>query len=129
MADVTQTQATLEEMRSYKCLKADISKSLTDLTPVNLQDPSYWEKISYAVKDQIKISAEQAANTDLVVDKSVTAGTYECYAEDLDVDKIKATIDNGNVPLTFKRSIQVELTDGSTQTVYPWAQKWKRIGD
>lgn len=79
--------------------------------------------------DRVNITAEQAANRDIVVDDSVTSGTYECIAPDFDIEAEKATIENGKVPCCFKRKHEIQQTDGSTKTVYFWQQKWKRIAD
>lgn len=79
--------------------------------------------------DKVHITAEQAVNRNIVADSSVTAGVYECINPDYDILKEKATIDNKQVPLCFKRQIAIELSDGRTQIVYPWSKKWRRVGD
>lgn len=80
-------------------------------------------------RDTIHITSAQAVDTSIVVDSSVQPGVYVCIATDRDIIKEKATVENGKVPLCFKRSAVITLTTGETQTVYPWSQKWERIGD
>lgn len=79
--------------------------------------------------DKVHITDEQAVNRNEVADVSVTAGVYECVSPDYDILKEKATIANKQVPLCFKRSIEITLTEGRTQVVYPWSKKWQRVGD
>lgn len=79
--------------------------------------------------DRVHITPEQALDRNVVADNSVTAGVYECINDDYDILKEKATIDNKSVPLCFKRSIEIQMSDGRTQTVYPWSQKWTRLAD
>lgn len=117
----------IPEKRTYKCIQKDKSVSLTDLTPQNLSDVNYWEEMFYAVGYTVYIRKKHLAS---IPDKSVTEGTYSCIETDYDIDTIMAANTNDILPSTFTRAVEVTLSDNITKyTIYPWSQKWERIGD
>lgn len=145
----TPTQISVQEDRTYKCLKADKSIDLNDLTPQNLNDTSYWTFEKYEVNEFCVVleDSTESKSPDTTLDPDdientalYTKGIYQCTAEDLDIKVAKVTtfttrptdweqVKDCQAPLCFGKYLDVELTDGTTQRVNIALQKWNRVAD
>lgn len=120
---------TMAAANTINQIKSAFSEKGITLSVANPAESTKHRVNSTEIPDEIRITAEQANDRNIVADSSVTAGVYECIAPDYDIRKEKATVANKQVPLCFKRSIEIQLTDGRTQVVYPWRKKWRRKGN